>query len=123
MITDRNTLKIEVETEGIEEATEKIEALADAYDCFPAQVQIRGCRNCTFHIHPSQTKIIEMDREEDCEEPNPWEAMVPPAPGTIYTNPNGAVIMDYLTYLQATNAKAAEEKKAETDCGWGKPEA
>lgn len=52
-------LKINVETEGIEEATEQIEALADAYDGFPAQVTIKNCKNCTFNIYPSQTRFEE----------------------------------------------------------------
>ena len=53
---------INVETEGIEEATEQIEMLADAYDGFPAQVTIKNCRDCTFNIYPSQIKIIEAER-------------------------------------------------------------
>lgn len=52
-------LKINCETEGFEEATEQVEALAEAYDGFPAQVTIKGCKNCTFNIYPSQTKLID----------------------------------------------------------------
>ena len=51
-------LKINVETEGLEEATRQVEALADAYDGFPAQVQIKHCKNCTFNIYPSQTRFV-----------------------------------------------------------------
>ena len=54
-----NTYKIKMETEGIEEATEQIGALANAYDGFPAQVTIRNCHDCTINVYPSQTKIIE----------------------------------------------------------------
>ena len=50
---------INVETKGIEEATEQIEMLADAYDGFPAQVTIKNCRDCTFNIYPSQTRVVE----------------------------------------------------------------
>lgn len=50
---------LECETVGFDEATEKVEALVDAYDGFPPQVQIKGCRNCTFNIYPSQTKLYE----------------------------------------------------------------
>ena len=57
--------KIEFETEGIEEATEQIEALADAYDGFPAQVTIKNCRDCTFKIYPSQTRIVEAEGSEE----------------------------------------------------------
>lgn len=52
-------LKINCETEGFEEAQEQVEQLAEAYDGFPAQVTIKGCKNCTFNIYPSQTKLID----------------------------------------------------------------
>lgn len=52
------TVKIGVETEGLDEATAKIETLADAFDGFPAQVQIKNCRDCTINIYPSQIKNI-----------------------------------------------------------------
>lgn len=52
-------VKIKCETEGFEEATQEVEALAEAYDEFPAQVQIKNCRDCTINIYPSQTKIID----------------------------------------------------------------
>ena len=55
---------INVETEGIEEATEQIELLADAYDGFPAQVTIKNCHDCTFNIYPSQTRIVEEEGSE-----------------------------------------------------------
>ena len=57
--------KIKCETEGIEEATEQIEMLADAYDRFPAQVQLKNCHDCTINIYPSQTKIVEGDSKDD----------------------------------------------------------
>lgn len=47
---------IKVETEGMEEATEQMEMLADAYDGFPAQVMIKNCHDCTINIYPSQIK-------------------------------------------------------------------
>lgn len=53
-----DTVKITCETEGFDEATEQIEALAEAYDGFPANVMIKGCKNCTFNIYPSQTKFV-----------------------------------------------------------------
>lgn len=59
-----DTVKIKCETEGFEEATEQVEALAEAYDGFPPQVQIKGCRDCTIKIYPSQTKIIEVPSKE-----------------------------------------------------------
>ncbi len=57
--------KIEFETEGIEEATEQIEALADAYDGFPAQVTIKNCRDCTFNIYPTQMRTVEAKGSEE----------------------------------------------------------
>lgn len=65
MITDK--VKIKCETEGFEEATEQIEALVEAYDGFPPQVQIKGCRDCTINIYPSQTKIIDVKDEPQTE--------------------------------------------------------
>lgn len=52
-------VKIKVETEGFEEAQHQVEALADAYDGFPAQVSIRNCSGCTINIYPSQMKITQ----------------------------------------------------------------
>jgi len=51
--------KINIETEGFEEATEKIETLAEVYDGFPAQVTIKNCHHCTFNIYPSQTRFVD----------------------------------------------------------------
>ena len=59
-----NKLLIECETEGFEEATEKVEALAEAYDSFPPQVQIKNCRDCTINIYPSQTRFYESSNDE-----------------------------------------------------------
>lgn len=47
---------IKVETEGMEEATEQMEMLADAYDGFPAQVTVKNCRDCTINIYHSQIR-------------------------------------------------------------------
>ena len=55
---------LRVETEGMEEATEQIEMLADAYDGFPAQVVIKNCHDCTINIYPSQTRFVEADGGE-----------------------------------------------------------
>ena len=64
MNTESN-FKINVETEGFEEAQEQIEALADAYDGFPAQVTIKNCRHCKINIYPSQTKYIDAKGSEE----------------------------------------------------------
>ena len=55
---------LRVETEGIEETTEQVERLADAYDGFPAQVTIKNCHDCTFNIYPSQTRFVEAEGSE-----------------------------------------------------------
>jgi hypothetical protein len=57
--------KIKVETEGMEEAQEQIEMLADAYDGFPAQVTVKNCRDCTINIYPSQTRFVDGERSEE----------------------------------------------------------
>lgn len=63
MQTDK--MKIKCETEGFEEAIEQVEALVEAYDGFPPQVQIKGCHDCTINIYPSQTKFYETERTFD----------------------------------------------------------
>lgn len=62
------TLKIKAETEGFDNALQEVEALAEAYDGFPAQITIKNCRDCTFNIYPSQTKIIDIGQEDENEE-------------------------------------------------------
>ena len=59
-------VKIKCETEGLEEATEQIELLAEAYDGFPAQVTIKNCRDCTINVYPSQMRIVD-SKEDDGE--------------------------------------------------------
>ena len=60
MNTESN-FKINVETEGFDEAQEQIEMLAEAYDGFPAQVTIKNCHDCTINIYPSQTRYVEAE--------------------------------------------------------------
>lgn len=60
-----NTYRLKMETEGIEEATEQIESLADAYDGFPSQVTIRNCHDCTINVYPSQTRFVEEKMDDD----------------------------------------------------------
>ena len=63
---ENNKILIECETTGFDEATEKVETLVEAYDGFPPQVQIKGCRDCTINIYPSQTKFYEqMERRDE----------------------------------------------------------
>ncbi len=61
-MSDTN-IKIKCETEGFDEAQEKVETLVSAYDRFPAQVTIKQCRDCTINIYPSQTKFVEAEHE------------------------------------------------------------
>ena len=49
-----NTVKINVEADGIEEITEQARELRDAMDIMPSQVVVRNCRDCTINIYPSQ---------------------------------------------------------------------
>jgi hypothetical protein len=64
-VAKNNEIVIDVKTRGMEEAHEQIEALADAYDGFPAQVNIKGARDCVFNIYPSQTKFVGMDSDPE----------------------------------------------------------
>ena len=52
-------MKIKCSTEGFDEAQQEVEALAEAYDGFPAQVIIKNCRDCRINVYPSQTKMVE----------------------------------------------------------------
>lgn len=64
-------MKIKCSTEGFDEAQQEVEALAEAYDGFPAQVTIKNCRNCTINVYPSQTKMVEYGVDKgDEEKPN-----------------------------------------------------
>ena len=56
---------LRVETEGMEEAQEQIEMLADAYDGFPAQVTVKNCHDCTINIYPSQIRNVEAEGSEE----------------------------------------------------------
>lgn len=56
-------IKVEVDTEGVDEAVEKTQSLSDAISAFPANVIIRGARNCTFNIYPSQTMVCHDEKE------------------------------------------------------------
>ncbi|WP_407386299.1 hypothetical protein [Ruminococcus sp.] len=58
-MTEDKTITIKCETEGFDEAQEEIEALADAYNEFPAQVNLKGLKYCTINIYANQTRIGE----------------------------------------------------------------
>lgn len=55
-VTKNNEIVIDVKTRGMEEAHEQIEALADAYDGFPAQVNIKGARTASLTSIPVRQK-------------------------------------------------------------------
>lgn len=67
-MSDNIALKIKASTEGFEDARQEVEALAEAYDGFPAQITIKNCRDCTFNIYSSQTKITDIRQEDENEE-------------------------------------------------------
>ena len=56
-MTLNDEIKVEINTDGIEEATDKLQSLSDAISSFPLQVIIRNARNCTFNIYPSQMML------------------------------------------------------------------
>lgn len=57
----KNKIKIGLETEGMEEAAAKIEALRDAAESFPAAVNIKAINADAVHI--SSTNIIDRSAE------------------------------------------------------------
>ena len=61
-----NKIGVEIEARpvGFEEATEKVEALAEAYEGFPAQVVIKNCRDCEINVHPSQNIFNDGGKDE-----------------------------------------------------------
>ena len=65
MKTTECNVMIKCETEGFDKAIEEVEALAEAYDGFPSQVIIKGCRDCTINVYPSQTKFVGIKGEEE----------------------------------------------------------
>lgn len=52
----KNTIPVEIEAHGFEDAAEKIELMADALDSLPATVNIKA-KDCEVNIHT--TNIIE----------------------------------------------------------------
>ena len=60
-----DNIKINVETEGFDEAMQQVEALAEAYEGFPAQVTIKNCKDCTINIYASQTQITDTGDENE----------------------------------------------------------
>ena len=61
----RVEVDIDVNTEQVEEATEKVDAFVDALSKTPPQVTIRGCRDCVFNIHPSQMMMFREGADDD----------------------------------------------------------
>ena len=55
----KNTIAVEMKTEGFEEAGEKIEVIADALDQMPATINLKA-KDCEINIHNS----IWIDRRE-----------------------------------------------------------
>lgn len=52
----KNTIPVEIEANGFEEAAEKIELMADAIDSLPATVNIKA-KDCKINVHT--TNIVE----------------------------------------------------------------
>lgn len=62
---EENTIKVKIETEGLEEATQKVENLMDALNGFPAQVAFKNLKNCTINVYPSQAKVFEVKNKDE----------------------------------------------------------
>ena len=55
------TIDIDVEVNGADEALEKLDNVADAMQNIPPQVVVRNCSNCEINIHPSQMFYVKDD--------------------------------------------------------------
>ena len=51
--------------EALDLAIEALKESQTTHDSFPPQVQIKNCRDCTFHIHPSQIQMTEGESEDE----------------------------------------------------------
>lgn len=60
----KNTIQLNVETNGLEELTNQVEELSDAFQMFSPQVTIKNSTYCTFNIYPSQTHIVTQEGED-----------------------------------------------------------
>ena len=60
--------KVNVESEGADEAREKIEGLARAIQMLPPQVIVQNCEACEINIHPSQNVWNETGEIEEASE-------------------------------------------------------
>ena len=58
-------IEVEVVANGVEEVTEQMQGLSDALSAFPAQVVIRGCRDCRIEIHPRQVVFLDRSKAEE----------------------------------------------------------
>lgn len=50
---------VEVDSEAVDEALEKVDALGDATADLAPMVSIRSCRGCTFNIYPTRSVFME----------------------------------------------------------------
>lgn len=64
-IKDEITIGVNVNTDEIDAATEKVRMLSDEMRAFPPQVTIQGAKNCRINIYPSQTMIVERGERDE----------------------------------------------------------
>lgn len=62
------TLNIKVETEGADEAREKVEDLARSIRMLPPQVTVQDCHSCEINIYPSQNVWLKGEEGQDDDE-------------------------------------------------------
>lgn len=70
-MTEKEKIEVEVVANGVEEVTEQMQGLSDALSAFPAQVVIRGCRDCRIEIHPLQVVFLDRSKADKAEEESP----------------------------------------------------
>lgn len=53
------TIDVKANTDGLDEAIDKVGELSELIADMAPQVSIRNCRGCTFNIYPSRTVFMD----------------------------------------------------------------
>ena len=62
-------IKVGISMDGADEVAEQLDSISTALDDMSPMVSIRGCRDCTFNIHPRRTVFVsKADKEDDTTE-------------------------------------------------------
>ena len=61
----KEEIKVGISMDGADEVAEKIDSISTALDDMSPMVSIRGCRDCTFNIHPRRTVFVSKDDKKN----------------------------------------------------------